>query len=122
LTKRPPSAVDSPALGSLIAYSVRAGAEVIEEQENPFTTALLEHLVVPGRDIRLALGFVRSHVIAATQGKQEPFIFGSFGSPAISLKRSTSRGFASEISRPHVDRVIDTEETFLRRRNNEDVR
>jgi uncharacterized caspase-like protein len=72
---------------TLIAYAAKAGstAEDGTGGNSPFTTALVKHLVVPGRDIRIALGHVRDEVLAATNRKQEPFVYGSLGGASLAL-------------------------------------
>ena len=52
---------------------------------SPFTAALVEHLAVPGLDLRLALGRVRDEVMDKTGNKQEPFVYGSLGGATVAL-------------------------------------
>jgi hypothetical protein len=76
LGKVEPSSTDT-----LIAYAAKAGstAEDGEREHSPFTAALLKHLTVPGLDLRLAFGRVKDEVMKATNGRQEPFVYGSLG-------------------------------------------
>ena len=76
LGKVEPSSTDT-----LIAYAAKAGstAEDGERDHSPFTAALLKHLTVPGLDLRLAFGRVKDEVMKATNGRQEPFVYGSLG-------------------------------------------
>jgi hypothetical protein len=48
-------------------------------QHSPYTAALLEHLEVPGLELSLLFRRVRDTVLAATNGRQEPYTFGSLG-------------------------------------------
>jgi hypothetical protein len=72
---------------TLIAYAARAGstAEDGRGANSPFTEALVKHLTVPGRDIRIALGHVRDQVLRSTGNKQEPFVYGSLGGATVAL-------------------------------------
>ncbi len=82
LAKIEPTASDT-----LIAFAAKAGstAEDGRGANSPFTTALLNHLAIPGRDIRIALGHVRDEVIRTTGNKQEPFVYGSLGGATVAL-------------------------------------
>jgi hypothetical protein len=82
LTRVDPSTTDT-----LIAYAAKAGstAEDGDNDHSPFTTALLKDLTVPGRDIRIAFGYVKDDVMKATSGRQEPFVYGSLGGGTYSL-------------------------------------
>jgi hypothetical protein len=72
---------------TLVAFAARAGSTAADGDgaDSPFTTALLRHLATPGLDVRLALGRVRDDVLASTKGRQEPFVYTSFGGTEISL-------------------------------------
>jgi uncharacterized caspase-like protein len=82
LGKVEPSSTDT-----LIAYAAKAGstAEDGDRDHSPFTAALLKHLTVPGLDLRLAFGRVKDEVMKATNGRQEPFVYGSLGGGNYSL-------------------------------------
>jgi hypothetical protein len=68
-----------PARGTLIAYAARHGQLALDgtEQNSPFATALLRHIATPGLEINKMLRLVRDDVLEATQGRQEPFTYGS---------------------------------------------
>lgn len=72
---------------TLVAYATRAGSVAAdgENLNSPFTLALLEHLMTPGLDVRLALGRVRDQVRITTGGRQEPFVYGSLGGAEVAL-------------------------------------
>jgi hypothetical protein len=82
LGKVEPSSTDT-----LIAYAAKAGstAEDGDRDHSPFTAALLKHLTVPGLDLRLAFGRVKDEVMKSTNGRQEPFVYGSLGGGNYSL-------------------------------------
>ena len=72
---------------TLIAFAAKAGSTADDGRgrNSPFTTALLKNLSVPGRDIRIALGYVRDDVVKATNNRQEPFVYGSLGGATVAL-------------------------------------
>ncbi len=70
------------ATDTLVAFAARAGTQAIDGApgaNSPFAAAILRHLVEPGLDVRLALGKVRDEVLAATNGRQVPYTYGSLG-------------------------------------------
>jgi len=72
---------------TLTAYAAKVGstAEGGAGDHSPFTTALLNNLTVPGLDVRMAFGRIRNEVMAATGGRQEPFVYGSLGNDNYAL-------------------------------------
>ena len=72
---------------TLIAYAAKAGSVSYDGLggNSPFTTALVKYIAEPGLDIRIALGKVRDDVLASTNNRQEPFVYGSLGGADISL-------------------------------------
>jgi hypothetical protein len=66
---------------TLVAYAAKAGSISYDGDgiNSPYATALIRHLPEPGLDIRIALGRVRDDVVRMTNGRQEPFIYGSLG-------------------------------------------
>jgi hypothetical protein len=82
LAKIEPTGTDT-----LIAYAAKAGssAEDGTDRHSPFTTALLNHLLEPGLDVRIALGRVRDEVLKKTGNRQEPFVYGSLGGTTVTL-------------------------------------
>jgi hypothetical protein len=71
----------------LIAYAAALGATAADGNgvNSPFTTALLRNLTRPGLDVRLALGQTHDDVLAATDNKQEPYIYTSLGGETLAL-------------------------------------
>jgi hypothetical protein len=76
--------VEPTSTNTLIAFAAKAGSSP-ESDGQSFTTALLRNLTVPGLDIRLSFGRVKDEVMKATNGKQEPFVYGSLGGENLSL-------------------------------------
>ena len=72
---------------TLIAYATKPGFTADDgiAANSPFTAALLKNLTVPGRDVRIALGFTRDEVLKSTSGRQEPFVSGSLGGATVAL-------------------------------------
>jgi caspase domain-containing protein len=95
LTRVDPSSTDT-----LIAYAAKAGstAEDGDGDHSPFTTALLKDLTVPGRDVRIAFGYVKDDVMKATSGRQEPFVYGSLGGGTYSLVQPPAQAQAPSLS------------------------
>jgi uncharacterized caspase-like protein len=89
---------DSP--NTLIAYSAKAGSTALDGDGNnsPFTTALVNHIVTPGLDVRRAFGFIRDDVMKTTGNRQEPYVYGSLGGNDVALvpgKADTSAASAA---------------------------
>ena len=87
---------------TLVAFAAKAGSTADDGRgtNSPFTTALLNHLTVPGRDVRIALGFVRDEVIKTTGNKQEPFVYGSLGGATVALVSEPKREIAAQPASP----------------------
>ena len=69
----------------LVAYSAKDGTTAIDGagRNSPFTTALLKYLEVQGLEINFLFRDVRDDVITATNGEQQPFVYGSLSKEAI---------------------------------------
>ena len=72
---------------TLVAYAAKEGTVAAdgEGRNSPYTTALLQHLEEPGLDVGLMFRKVRDGVLAATGGRQEPFVYGSLSSKGAYL-------------------------------------
>ncbi len=68
-----------PTGGTMIAYAAREGtlAEDGDGANSPYAMALAERLTTPGVEINMTFRQVRDDVLAATDGQQEPFFYGS---------------------------------------------
>jgi uncharacterized caspase-like protein len=64
---------------TLVAYASKPGTTSVDlgGDHSPYTSALLKSLTVPGLDIRLAFARVRDDVKNATDGRQEPYVYGA---------------------------------------------
>jgi uncharacterized caspase-like protein len=71
-----------------VPFAVAPGAAVVEDNQpvSPYTRALVSHLFKPGLDIGLALRAVRDDVIAATGGKQSPWVSSSLSGEVVLTK------------------------------------
>jgi uncharacterized caspase-like protein len=94
--------VEPAGMDTLIAYAAKAGSTADDGNgaNSPFTAALLKHLTVPGRDIRIAFGHVRDEVLNNTGRKQEPFVYGSLGGAALPLVPATAPAIAAPAADP----------------------
>lgn len=81
--------VDHGLQNTLVVYAAKAGSVALDGDgvNSPFATALLNHLGTPGVDIRILLGRVRDEVVRITNGRQEPFVYGSLGGDVVALAR-----------------------------------
>ena len=72
---------------TLVAYAAKEGtlASDGEGRNSPYSTALLAHLEEPGLEVGLLFRKVRDAVLAATGGRQEPFVYGSLSSRGVYL-------------------------------------
>ena len=72
---------------TLIAFASKAGSTASDGdgKNSPFTTALVNHVVKPGLDLRKAFGYVRDDVLKSTGNKQEPYLYGSLGGDDLVL-------------------------------------
>jgi len=81
---------------TLIAFASKAGSTASDGdgKNSPFTTALVNHVVKPGLDLRRAFGYVRDDVLKNTGNKQEPYVYGSLGGDDVPLvaARPTATG------------------------------
>jgi uncharacterized caspase-like protein len=79
--------VDPMTPNTLIAFAAKAGSTADDGngKHSPFTTSILNHLTAPGLDLRKAFGIIRDEVMAATNNKQEPYVFGSLGGADVAL-------------------------------------
>ena len=76
-----------PAGETLVAYAAKENtvASDGEGRNSPYSEALLAHLEEPGLEIGLMFRKVRDAVVAATGGRQVPFVYGSLSSRGVYL-------------------------------------
>jgi tetratricopeptide (TPR) repeat protein len=68
-----------PASGTLIVYAAKHGQTALDGRagNSPFAAALAKNLTAPGIEVNKLFRLVRDDVMAATDGRQEPFTYGS---------------------------------------------
>jgi len=73
--------IDDTPSDTLVAMATRADqlAEDGQGEHSPYTQALLKHLQTPGLELSLFFRNVRDTVKQATDGRQEPYIYGTLG-------------------------------------------
>jgi len=105
--------VEPTASDTLIAFAAKAGSTASDGSgaHSPFTAALLRHLAEPGLDLRIAFGRVRDEVMAKTDRKQEPFVYGSLGGEVIALVPAKS-GDTALTARPAASEQANLEIAF----------
>ena len=76
-----------PAGETLVAYAAKEGTVASDGagRNSPYSAALLAHLEEPGLEVGLLFRKVRDTVLAATGGRQEPFVYGSLSSRGVYL-------------------------------------
>jgi Caspase domain len=96
----PGLAAVAPAENVLVAYSARDGTTASDGagRNSPYTTALLQHLETPGLEIEFLFRNIRDDVMSATNGEQQPFVYGSLSSDEIYLKPGANLQLASNAS------------------------
>jgi uncharacterized caspase-like protein len=69
----------APPSGVMVAYASRHGTVALdgEGQHSPYTAALLERLAARGEELNEVFRRVRDQVFTASDGKQQPFTYGS---------------------------------------------
>jgi len=82
------SRVDDTPSDTVVAMATRANAVAEDDagsQHSPYTEALLEELKAPGLELGLFFRRVRDRVVQSTNGRQEPYNYGSFGATPVYL-------------------------------------
>ncbi len=76
-----------PSNNTLVAYAAKDGTTADDGggDHSPFAAALLKRLPDPGVEITFLFRNVRDDVLAATGGRQEPFVYGSMGGQPVYL-------------------------------------
>ncbi|MEN3376451.1 MAG: hypothetical protein V7604_1806 [Hyphomicrobiales bacterium] len=77
-----------PTANVLVAYAAKDGTTATdgEGRNSPYTAALLKHLGTRGLEVSFVFRKVRDDVMAATNRRQQPFVYGSLSSKAIYLR------------------------------------
>jgi len=68
-----------PSRATLVAYAAKEGTLAADGAagNSPFAAALAKRMTESGLEINKVFRFVRSDVLATTEGRQEPFVYGS---------------------------------------------
>ena len=103
---------------TLVAYAAKEGTVASDGagRNSPYSEALLGHLEEPGLEVGLMFRKVRDTVLAATGGRQEPFVYGSLSSKGVYLKQPP------ENPRPVVKDAAETSKTATIPRTSGDKR
>jgi uncharacterized caspase-like protein len=77
-----------PAENVLVAYAARDGTTARDGmgRNSPFTAALLRHVETPGLELEFLFRNVRDDVWSATNGEQQPFLYGSLSKDEVYFK------------------------------------
>jgi tetratricopeptide (TPR) repeat protein len=78
--RRPPAAaMPEQKAGTLLVFSTKAGGVTVDGDGaiSPFAKALAAEIRTPGLEIRRMFDAVRDDVLEATNGRQQPFVYGS---------------------------------------------
>lgn len=84
--------------GTVVAFAAKDGTTAGDgaERNSPFTKALLKHIVQPGLDVDFLLRHVRDDVLKETDGKQEPYKYGSLPAESMSLAETEDAAAARQ--------------------------
>jgi hypothetical protein len=83
----------------LIAFAAKDGTTASDGggRNSPFTSSLLKHIETPGLEVSFLFRRVRDDVMSATNGVQQPYIYGSLSRTEIFLKPTPATGSANTI-------------------------
>lgn len=72
----------------LIAFAAKDGTTASDGggRNSPFTSSLLKHIETPGLEVSFLFRRVRDDVMSATNGVQQPYVYGSLSRTEIFLK------------------------------------
>jgi len=92
-----------PSAETLVAFAAREGTTASDGtsgEHSPYTQALLKYLEEPNLEINLLFRKVRDAVLAATNGAQEPFTYGSLSSREFYFITTDSQGGSEDVAEP----------------------
>lgn len=77
---------------TLVAYAARDGTTADDGagRHSPFAEAFLKHVATPGLDVSFVFRRVRDDVMKATNGSQQPYVYGTLGGEAIYLHNGSA--------------------------------
>lgn len=95
--------------GTLVAYAAKAGQVALDGQgqNSPFVKALVKRISEPGLEINMVFRAVRDDVLADTNKKQEPFVYGSLPNASFYFRphetvRAASQNESHAVAPPSV--------------------
>lgn len=82
--------------GILVAYAAKAGQLALDGdgENSPFVTSLTKRMSEPGLEINMVFRAVRDDVLALTNKRQEPFVYGSLPNEAFYFTPRTDAAVA----------------------------
>lgn len=91
-----------PSGGVLVAFAAKEGEIALDGDENnsPFTTALVKHIHTPGLEINRLFRRVRSEVLLSTNQRQEPYVYGSLPDEDFYFKPSLPQNSVVKLTAP----------------------
>jgi hypothetical protein len=97
----------APSDNVLVAFAAKDGTIAIDDAgpHSPFTNAILANLETPGLELNFLLRNVRDDVLDATNGQQQPFIYGSLSKQEIYLKAPLVQTSSGSPKAPAADEV-----------------
>jgi len=99
---------------TLVGFATKADA-VAEDgsgAHSPYTTALLQHLAAPDLTVERFFGKVRDSVVEQTQGRQQPFVYGSLGGEPLYLSGGPATAVPAPAAEPAARSADATELAF----------
>jgi hypothetical protein len=98
-----------PAENVLVAYAARDGTTARDGagRNSPFTAALLRHLETPGLELEFLFRNVRDDVWNATNGEQQPFLYGSLSRDEVYLNDVVSSTQTAEAKPAPTEDTVD---------------
>jgi uncharacterized caspase-like protein len=90
---------------TVLAFAARPGRVAFDGQgrNSPYATALLQHLATPDLDMRLMFGRVRDTVVAASQGEQDPIVWGPASGREFSFVRASAGPDATQATQAELN-------------------
>jgi len=83
-----------PTVGTLVSYAAKEGtvaADGTGNRNSPYTRAFIEHLDEAGLEVQFMFRKIRDSVLTSTNGKQEPFTYGSLPGKRIFLNPAAEK-------------------------------
>lgn len=100
--------------GVVVGYAARGGTVAFdgEGRNSPYASALLEHMEEPGLEIGRLFRRVRDSVFQSTEGRQEPFVYGSL--PAADIFIAGESTIRTDFDAADTLATVEAWDNFLR--------